>query len=280
MPSFDVILTAANRAQARGYVHELRLRRGDGLLDEVDSARVVPDPAGRRAGSGTATLLALRALIERVRRERRQAAIDTESALIGRRVLIIHSGGDSRRLVAYAAHGKIFTPLPCDDRPPQASTLFDLILEDLRSITWPESGGVLVASGDVLLGVARHGLQFDESGVQCVASPGDLQRASRHGVFVADERGIVVDVLQKPDTEALRSHSHGGALDASSRALIDLGLVFLPPQSAGRWMHAAEDCGLFRAPAATIDLYGQILPAIVRGRRHETASDDAPAPDS
>ncbi|MGA1400011.1 MAG: hypothetical protein ACO38P_06455, partial [Phycisphaerales bacterium] len=67
----DLLLTAANRAQARAT---LRAVRGDrAFREEVGAARcdrllVVPDAGGRRVGSGVATLAALVALVERERR--------------------------------------------------------------------------------------------------------------------------------------------------------------------------------------------------------------------
>jgi len=265
VPRIDLILTAANRAQARGYLHELRQRRSDGLLDAVESMLVVPDPGGRRAGSGTATLLALQALVRRAGREQRDRAMSAETVLASRRVLIIHSGGDSRRLPAYAAHGKIFTPLPCSDRPPLASALFDLILDDLLSIDWPRTGGVIVASGDVFLGIAKHRLRFDDAGIQCVVCRGDLQRAARHGVFIADEAGRVREVLQKPDEAALRARSDD-ALDAGGRALIDLGVVCLPTADAVRWLDGAMRSRVLDHSAPALDLYSDMLPIVAGGQ--------------
>ena len=58
----------------------------------------------------------------------------------GRTVAIIHSGGDSRRLPAYAAEGKIFVPMPSRERvdrnapPIEVPTLLERIVGDLDSI--------------------------------------------------------------------------------------------------------------------------------------------------
>ncbi len=261
MNPVDLILTASNRAQARGYLAELRQRERAGVLDQCARYLVAPDSGGRRVGSGTATLFAIRSLVERVRRERRDRTLSAEAALADRRVLIIHSGGDSRRLIAFAAHGKIFTPLPLVDRPSQASSLFDLILDDLASIDWPDDGGVLIASGDVLLGVAKHRLRFKRDRITTVAWPSSIERASRHGVFVVDSDGRVTDVLQKPDEATLRSR---GAIDAHGHALLDLGLLFVPAREATRWLNEAQSAEMLCGDPPATDLYAQMLPALAK----------------
>src|SRR5438270_6511279 len=104
-----VILTAANEKQAQGYRQELALQhRAVGptgaFFPAIQRSLVVADPPGRRAGSGGATLGALRALSE-------QFAL-SPSNLQRSRILLIHSGGASQRLPAYSSLGKIFAPLP------------------------------------------------------------------------------------------------------------------------------------------------------------------------
>lgn len=109
------------------------------------------DPAGSKLGSGggTANLLveAWRAAGE---------GISFEAWLEQERRLIVHGGGDSRRLPAYAAVGKPFLPIPAlksafGQRLDQ--TLLDLQLPDFRRLleSAPPSLNTLVASGDVLL---------------------------------------------------------------------------------------------------------------------------------
>ena len=113
-----LILTASNDRQAAGYESQLELRRRAGLLPEVGTAMVVADPQGKRVGSGGSTLYCLMRVIEaEVRRTGRPA--DSWSAIEGMlcklRVLILHAGGDSRRVPAYGPCGKIFSPVPGDN---------------------------------------------------------------------------------------------------------------------------------------------------------------------
>src|SRR5687768_12482415 len=104
-----VVLTAANEKQAAGYRQELALREravgpAGAFFPESQRTLVVPDPPGRRAGSGGATLAVMRALTEQLG----VSAGDFDRL----RVLLIHSGGASQRLPAYSPLGKIFAPLP------------------------------------------------------------------------------------------------------------------------------------------------------------------------
>src|SRR5207302_1702624 len=103
----------------------------------------------------------------------------------GRRAFVLHAGGDSKRLPAYAAQGKLFTPLPCPTAGGQPATLFDLLLENLCRIPPSPRGHVLVASGDVLLTFDPTGIDFSRPGVVGVAYADTTGRAARHGVYVA-----------------------------------------------------------------------------------------------
>jgi len=255
MASIDhLVLTAANDTQAGGYIAQLEAREADGALGHVRSWQVIADPGGRRVGSGGSTLYVLYELARKLRKTRPDAkALDELFA--GQRVVIIHSGGDSRRLVPYNAQGKVFTPLPCDmpadlfadglsaaERPP--ATLFDLILASLLTLPAPAGGQVLTASGDVLVTLDPDELDFDRPGITGVAYAGPVERGSRHGVYVTEPlgqrgeiaSGKVVDFLQKPDETAARKRH---AVDSVGRVLVDTGLVSIDPATAAQWLHMA-----------------------------------------
>jgi fucokinase len=274
-PAIDwLILTAANRAQGRGYEAQLRARERAGALRACRRWLVIPDARDRRIGSGGSTFAVLYELARRFAKSRPHVN-SMADLFANQRILIIHSGGDSRRLPAYSAQGKIFTPLPCDTAEGREADLFDLVLEDLLAVPLPESGRVLIASGDVMLGVARHRPRVDAPGVVGVAFPTDLERGSRHGVFVCDPLGRVTDFLQKPSPQASQQR---GATDTEGRVLIDTGLVSLDPATIAQWLIAAGVMweGSSSAPAigpgilrelvsgrgSGIDLYHHILRAI------------------
>lgn len=263
-----LILTAANRAQARGYEAELRARAGTGPLANCRRWMVIPDPGDRRVGSGGATLAVLYTLAQRLARNR--ANPNLADLFANQRILVIHSGGDSRRLPAYAAQGKVFLPLPCDTADGRQAAMFDLVLEDLLGVPLPATGRVLIATGDVLLGVGRHRPDLDRPGIVGVAFPTDPARGSRHGVYVADPAGRVTDFLQKPDEATAAAR---GAINAQGRVLVDTGLVALDPATTAHWLttagarpgrrgvtlHPGLLAAILDGTAAPIDLYEHIL---------------------
>src|SRR5262249_45357367 len=145
-----------------------------------------------------------------------------------KRILLLHAGGDSKRLPAYAAQGKLFTPLPVAAPAGQVPTLFDLLLGNLERLPLPAGGHLLIAAGDVLLTFNPAEADFSLRGVTGVAYPDHTERAARHGVYVAGAGGEVLDFLQKPNLDELRRR---GALDRLGRALIDTGLMSFDPEA-------------------------------------------------
>lgn len=99
-PRWDyVILTSSNEEQARSFRSQIADRLEQGVLPGWTKYFVLPDPEGKRVGSGGATLNVLRFLSE-------------EEGLRGdfhnKRILVIHSGGDSKRVPQYSVCGKLF----------------------------------------------------------------------------------------------------------------------------------------------------------------------------
>ncbi len=304
---FDwLVVTAANTTQGRAYQAQLASRESRGQLSAFGSTIVVPDPHDRRAGSGGSTFVAIAEIIRRrwetTPRRLRRNFTDIASILAGQRILIIHSGGDSRRLPAYAAQGKVFAPLPCDTPLGTQADLFDLVLDDTASITPPQGGGVLIAAGDVLLGLkAEHGpiqraVAAGSPGVVGVSFRAPASTGSRHGVYVLDDAGTVSLFAQKP-TE--REQKALGAHDSRGRVLVDTGVVHVDSATMARWL---ENLGLeltpdgpmldgFLADLASpndqsstqppaIDLYHHVLSALPARTDVETYLHGLQAPDS
>lgn len=268
-PYLVVIITAADERQAVGYLAQIEIRRQSGFLPESVTFHVVASPGGRQIGSGGMTLLSLHRLTGIL-----AGAESIAEAFAGRRVIIINAGGESRRLPAYAAEGKLFTPLPCRTSEGHPAALFDLLLDQLRRIPPVPGGHVLVAAGDVLPTFDSSRLRFDKPGVTGVAYPDGPERASRHGVYVIEADGRVADFLQKPDRSVLRAH---GLFDELGTVLIDTGLLSFCPASVERLCRAAGlevqggrvVCGsglladLLSGDSAALNLYEEVVSALL-----------------
>ena len=144
MNPYDIcIITAVNSRQAEGYRKQLKWRKEQGLLPDETEFLVYPDPQGKRIGSGGSTIYVLCKLLED-----HGYSLDGNNDFYERkRILVLHSGGDSRRLPAYSAVGKIFTPLPTE----KFMALFDVLLHNFMQLPLLDDGQVIVTSGDVLL---------------------------------------------------------------------------------------------------------------------------------
>lgn len=206
-----VVITAGSKAQAELYRRQIRHRSERGYLPRNVSWHVVPDPEGRHIGSGGATLAALQAL------GRCDPAWWTRN-----RVLVIHAGGQSRRLPEYSLTGKLFGILPARTPWGENSTVLDETLA--LSTLWVErfSSGLAVSSGDVVLTFDAADLDWDRPGVAGAAIRQPIEVGTRHGIYVLDERGQVYAFLQKPTPAQVRAA--GGILPGNQVAL-DTGLL-------------------------------------------------------
>lgn len=227
MPFWDyLILTASSDPQARAYDWQLGLRRRLGSLAGVREALVVADFEGRRIGSGGSTLACLAEVLNRKRR----GEASPEEILSGLRVLIVHAGGDSRRLPAYAAAGKIFLPLPGVSGP-LPGTLFDVLVPAFLRLPAPAAGAgqVVVAAGDALVLFDPDEVRLRRRGITVLTSDGRPEEASRHGVYCLGEGGTVRRFLQKPSPDEQRAQ---GAITGTGSAPLDIGVMSLDARSA------------------------------------------------
>ena len=237
-----LVLTASNALQAEAYERQLTARKQQGLLPQVRDAFVVPDIGGRRIGSGGSTLWCLLEILERERSVRgvRIGTCDAiEHALRPLRILIVHAGGDSRRLPAYGPCGKIFVPLPQESGTvagPLPPTLFDRLVPAFLAL--PSSpagqGQVVVTSGDALIFLDAAQVEFKEglTAVACNATP---EEASRHGVFCLGPDSTVSLYLQKP---SLATQAALGAISAEGQTPLDIGVMNFDAAGAAALLNA------------------------------------------
>ena len=254
---FDVIvITAANEAQAAGYREQVAWRRANGFFDDRTDVLVVPDPGGRRVGSFGATLNVLVELANRVKGD----------PFAGRRILICHSGGDSRRTPAYTALGKAFTPLPCTTPDGRPLALFDLIVREADRLPAPKCGQMLVLSGDVLITVDPCGVDFSRPGLTGVAWFAEMAQGSRHGVYVSSNEVSagtcrpVADFLQKPSAAEA---SAAGAVDGLGRVAVDTGILSFDPSLCRALLAFARKNRRWLVTAPCLDVYEHFTYALI-----------------
>lgn len=250
-----LILTASNGRQASAYESQLEARREAGRLDRARNTLVVADLEGKRIGSGGSTVECLRAV---VRKEARAGESD-EQTLSRLRVLIIHAGGDSRRLPAYGPCGKIFLPVPGESDGELGRTLFDLLAPAFMDLPAgaPGQGQVVVTAGDALIRIDMSAVRLDRPGITGVGSWASPEEAARHGVYCAGSDGRVRLYLQKPPVEEQRT---SGAISGEGRTILDAGVMSFDGAAAAALMRAFPDTEMMLKRG--VDLYREVCCAL------------------
>lgn len=207
-----IILTASNEQQAEGFRAQLAEREKAGLLPPHTHFAVIPDPDGKRVGSGGATLGVIKYIAEHTGR----------SDFSGLRILVIHSGGDSKRVPQYSALGKLFSPVPHELPNGRTSTLFDEFMIVMSSVPTRIREGMLLLSGDVLLLFNPLQIDYSGRGAAAISFKEDVETGKNHGVFLRGEDGHVRKFLHKQTVEMLTEQ---GAVNERGAVDIDTGAV-------------------------------------------------------
>ena len=215
-PVWDyIILTASNAHQAEGFQAQLCQR----TFPKRTHVAVLPDPDGRRVGSGGATLGAIGYIRER------ETTLGHEG-FDHLRILVIHSGGDSKRTPQYSALGKLFSPVPHELPDGRSSTLFDEFMIAMAGVPARIREGMLLLSGDVLLLFNPLQIDYSGSGAAAISFKEDVETGKNHGVYLRGEDGNVARCLQKQSVDMLRSV---GAVNEQNKVDIDTGAVIFSP---------------------------------------------------
>lgn len=242
-----LILTASNERQARAYESLLAARR----IERARKTLVVADLEGKRIGSGGSTVLCLREVVAR----EAQVGESAEQTLSRLRILIIHAGGDSRRLPAYGPCGKVFLPVPGE----RGTTLFDLLAPAFLDL--PKGiegrGQVVVTAGDALIRIDMSAVRLDREGVVGVGSWAAPEEAARHGVYCAGADGRVRLYLQKPPVEEQR---RAGAIAADGRTILDAGVMSFDGAAAAAMLRAFPGTKMMLKKG--VDIYREVCCAL------------------
>ena len=171
------------------------------------------DPVGHRLGSGggTAWLLLQACLSEELNDSSPCTLNDSfRQWLKHEKRILLHAGGQSRRLPSYAVSGKILMPMPVFrwERGQRLSqTLLDLQLplyERLMEMA-PDNIHTMVVSGDVLIRATQPLQPVPNADVVCYGLWLPASTAKNHGVFVSSRHTprVLKQMLQKPSVQTL-----------------------------------------------------------------------------
>ncbi len=229
------------------------------------------DPPGNPLGSGGGTA---HVLVEAWRSLGNDLSF--EAWLSARRKVIIHGGGQSRRLPSYAGTGKLFIPVPAyrwslGQRLDQ--NLLDLQYPFVESVV-AKAGSqarVAIASGDVLLRTDEPLPTLPDADVVLMGLWARPEDAQHFGVMFCDRSDPLrlISFLQKPSPDRIRE------LAAENLFMIDVGLWLLSERAV---MCLMAKCGwdaereAFRGEMSkTYDLYGEWGPHFGQKPTHPDA---------
>lgn len=181
------------------------------------------DPIGSKLGSGGGTTWLLQACHQAF------APQESFSNWIGNeKRILLHAGGQSRRLPSYGPSGKILTPIPIfswERGQKLGQNLLSLQLPLYERIMNQAPAGLntLIASGDVYIRSEKPLQDIPNADVVCYGLWVNPSLATHHGVFVSDrKKPEVLDfMLQKPSLEELEG------LSKTHLFLMDIGIWIL-----------------------------------------------------
>ena len=210
------------------------------------------DPIGHRLGSGGGTTWLLQSSWSEecgVRSE------EFDSWLSREKRILIHAGGQSKRLPSYAVSGKILIPIPVfrwerGQKLSQDLLSVQLPLYEKMMRMAPDSIHTMIVSGDVLIRATQPLQPVPDADVVCYGLWLDASVAKNHGVFVCSRRtpSVLKQMLQKPSVATL------GELQKDHFYLTDIGVWMLSDKAVKL---LAKKCTADDGQLQEYDLYGE-----------------------
>ncbi len=195
------------------------------------------DPVGHRLGSGggTAWLLQQACLSESGKPEMGDEWLSQDKRIL------VHAGGQSRRLPSYAVSGKVLMPVPVfrwERGQRLDQTLLDLQLPLYRRLMEmaPDHIHTMVVSGDVLIRTTQPLQPVPDADVVCYGLWLPATTACHHGVFVSSRQSptVLKQMLQKPSVQTLKE------LQRDHYYLTDIGLWMLSDRAVNLLMKKSQ----------------------------------------
>ena len=173
------------------------------------------DPVGHRLGSGGGTVWLLQQAFQDEQQVFHNKSNDNPDSsfdawLAQEKRILIHAGGQSRRLPSYAVQGKVLMPIPVfrwERGQRFDQTLLDLQLPLYEQLMQMATSNIhtMIVSGDVYVRATQPLQPIPDADVVCYGLWLDASRAKNHGVFVSSRKTptVLKQMLQKPSVETL-----------------------------------------------------------------------------
>ena len=231
------------------------------------------DPVGAKLGSGGGTTWLMQ--------EYEKSEFYDNQATEGKaeKRLILHAGGQSRRLPAYAPSGKILTPIPVfrwerGQRLSQDLLSLQVPLYEKIMSAAPEGLRTMIVSGDVYIRATQPIGEIPDADVVCYGLWLGPEIACDHGIFVSshEKPGILKCMMQKPSVQTLTHllENHYYLTDIGIWLLSDKAMQVLRNKSLNADgsikeydLYSEFGCGLGTDPTTPDDEVSQLSVAIL-----------------
>ena len=213
------------------------------------------DPVGHKLGSGGGTAWLLRQAYGASLNDNGKSGAEAFGQWLGReKRILLHAGGQSRRLPSYAPSGKILTPVPVfrwerGQRLSQDLLSLQVPLYEQIMEAAPDDIHTMVVSGDVYIRATKPLQKIPDADVICYGLWLGPEIAKDHGVFVSSREhpSSLECMLQKPSVETLN------ALLKDHFYLTDIGIWLFSDRAVELLMNRSTENG----KTVEYDMYGE-----------------------
>ena len=213
------------------------------------------DPVGHRLGSGGGTIWLLHEAWKHESKESFDNWIAKEKRIL------IHAGGQSKRLPSYAVSGKVLMPLPVflwdhNQQFSQDLLSVQLPLYEKMMAAAPDNIHTMVVSGDVLIRATQPLKPIPEADVVCYGLLLDASVAKNHGVYVCSKKtpSVLKQMLQKPSVQTFSELQHDNI------CLTDIGVWLLSDRAVALLAQRSIDSNISQTSKTNFkeyDLYSE-----------------------
>ncbi|MBQ7957697.1 MAG: hypothetical protein IJ279_06635 [Clostridia bacterium] len=172
----------------------------------------------------------------------------------GRKLLVINSGGMSKRSINYSVRGKIFANLMYEGN---TVSLLELLVKNAKRVLDKITQGVIVCCSDILVNTENIENTFENNAGLCVKT--DFETGSRHGVMLCDDENIMQEYPHKINKEDLEKKCKEYNCNC---ALVDTGFIYFNDGLSYALKKTAEEKNIIKVLSENkidLNLYPEII---------------------